>query len=135
MLFEFGSVELYMEGSLSEMKLINKSELGELRREWEKDILSGDEEPGIISKVGSLMESLIDLRALVSQELIKLKGDVGEVSESSLLIKGELNDSVSVRDCFLGDCASQDDDDEDEESVDPLEVLICLREGRLGNAI
>ena len=40
-----------------------------------------------------------------------------------------------MRDCFLGDGVSQEDD-EDEESIETREDLVSLRwEGRLGNAI
>jgi hypothetical protein len=92
-------------------------------------ILSG-EESGIVSRVGVFMKSLktgpCDLRNQASLELIKLSGDLGEASESSLRIKGEFHDSESARDCFLGDGVSQEDD-EDEESIDSLEVLVSLR--------
>lgn len=97
------------------------------------------EESEIISRVGDFMKSLKmgpwDLRDRASQGLIELTGDVGEACGSSPRIKGELHDSESVRDCFLGDGVSQEDV-EDEESIDSREVLVCIRcEGRLGNAI
>lgn len=77
----------------------------------------------------SLKTGPLELRDQVSQEFM------GEISESSLRIKGELYDSESVRDCFLGDGVSQEDVEE-EESIDFREVLVSLRcEGRLGNAM
>ena len=100
--------------------------------------MSGEEESGIISRVGGFIKSLMigpfDLRGQASQELNKLTGDVGEGSESSLRIKGELHDSESVRDSFLGDGVSQEDAEE-KESIDSRGVLCCRWEGRLGNAI
>ena len=96
------------------------------------------EESGVVSRVGAFIKRLktgpCDLRDQASQELDELTGELWEASESSLcIIKGELHDSESVRDSFLGDGVSQDDD-EDEESIDSLEDLISLFcEGRLGN--
>lgn len=95
------------------------------------------EESGIVSRVGAFMKRLktgpCDLRDQASQESDKLAGDLRQASESSLRIKGELHDSESLRDSFLGDGVSQEED-EDEESMDFLEVLVSLRcEGRLGN--
>lgn len=53
-----------------------------------------------------------------------------QVGELSTRMKG----SKPVKDRFLGDGVSQEDD-EDEESLDSKEVLVCLCwEGRLGNA-